>query len=267
MITTKEKVTPTKAAEWLEKEIENNRNTNPHRVESYARQMLKGLWMSETGETIKFNKAGMLIDGKHRLKAVIRSGVSIWFHVNYEIENDVINVIDSGFARNAGNVLAINKVPNFNNIGKLVRVYKTLIDLEGTYQKGATSYTPIEVLNEYVTDEEFFQYAYKLASRYYESFSKIIPPSFIGGFYAYCSKYSARKEKLNQFMDEFFNVTSACCRTIGTGRKKLLDDRLSPVKKLSGPHRYNTIIKAYNNYTAGNLQMTRIPLDTFEPIK
>lgn len=264
MVTTKEKVTPQKAKEWLALEVDNNRKTNHSRVESYARQMLSGCWMENTGETIKFNKSGKLIDGKHRLMAVVKSGKSITFHVNHEIDNDVINVLDSGFVRNTGNILTINSVPNANSIGMLIKVYKTLIDLNGFFPKGSRPYNSIEVLNEYAQDEPFFQNCVRVANRYYHSFNKIIPPSFIGGFYAYCSKYSTQKEQLDMFMEEFFNTNTVCCKTIQTARKKLLDDRLSYTKKLSPGQRYNIIIKAFNNYVKGSKDMTKIFLDTFE---
>jgi hypothetical protein len=44
-------------------------------IDCYAQQMRSGEWRF-TGDTIKVNKSGGLMDGQHRLQAVIRSGWS-----------------------------------------------------------------------------------------------------------------------------------------------------------------------------------------------
>lgn len=73
------KVTPEMATQMLAKN-EDNRKVNDKRVSAYASIMLNGGWMA-TGQPIIVSKEGMLIDGQHRLNAVVRAGVAVDFLV------------------------------------------------------------------------------------------------------------------------------------------------------------------------------------------
>lgn len=66
--------------------------------------MEKGQWKL-TGDSIKFNGAN-LIDGQHRLEAVVRSKTTIQCLVVRNLERDVFDVLDTGRGRQAGDVLS-----------------------------------------------------------------------------------------------------------------------------------------------------------------
>lgn len=100
-------VTPTIAAEWLATNTENNRKKKSGTIRKYANDMLRGKWVENSGETIKFGKDGKLKDGQHRLEAVVMSHKTITFTVVWGIENDAIQVIDTGAMRTAGDALTI----------------------------------------------------------------------------------------------------------------------------------------------------------------
>lgn len=68
-------VTPQQAAVWL-KENTHNRPLKPSVVRRYAREMLAGRWML-THQGIAFSASGWLLDGQHRLAAVVESGVTV----------------------------------------------------------------------------------------------------------------------------------------------------------------------------------------------
>ncbi len=102
----KVKVTPKKAEQWLEKNFRRNRKLRPAHVGKLASDMLADKW-HDTGDPIKFNMMDQLIDGQHRLSAVVMSGKTVTFTVATDVSNDAINVIDTGASRSAGDVLAI----------------------------------------------------------------------------------------------------------------------------------------------------------------
>ena len=62
-------ITPEMAEQWLKKNP-NNRSIRFATVKSYAKQMLAGDW-DITGQAISFDTEGKLIDGQHRLSAII----------------------------------------------------------------------------------------------------------------------------------------------------------------------------------------------------
>ena len=68
-------ITPEIAAEMLSRN-HNNRALRSRVVDLYAADMTNGVW-EETSQAITFDKDGYLLDGQHRLNAVVKSGQSI----------------------------------------------------------------------------------------------------------------------------------------------------------------------------------------------
>jgi hypothetical protein len=97
-------VTPELAAQW---HVTNPRPVRKTAVTRYARDMLAGKWqLSHQG--IAFNKEGKLIDGQHRLRAIIQSGVTVPMSVTYDVDDNAFAVFDSGIKRSAADSLAID---------------------------------------------------------------------------------------------------------------------------------------------------------------
>jgi hypothetical protein len=98
-------VTPESAAQWL---ATNGRN-RPIRARHVARlaaAMTRGEWRLN-GETIKIGVDGSLLDGQHRLLAIIASGVAVELTVAVDVDPAVFPTIDTGVKRQARDVLAI----------------------------------------------------------------------------------------------------------------------------------------------------------------
>lgn len=70
-----ETITPDKAQKYLASNT-NNRDIRPRTVAGYARDMKSGEW-SVNGEAILFSEDDRLIDGQHRLSAIVKAGVPI----------------------------------------------------------------------------------------------------------------------------------------------------------------------------------------------
>jgi hypothetical protein len=102
-------ITPELAAEWLAKNVEHNRNPKLARIDSYARDILNGNW-PVTGEAVKFDREGNLIDGQNRLRAVIAAGKGIWTIVVRGLTAESMLVLDSGASRNAADMVVISGV-------------------------------------------------------------------------------------------------------------------------------------------------------------
>ena len=100
-----ETISPEQAKKYLERNHA-NRNINEGRVTSYARDMKNGGWQLN-GEAIKFNKSGELIDGQHRLTAIIRSGVPVTMCVIVGLDAS-ISEVDRGKPRTTKDTLTID---------------------------------------------------------------------------------------------------------------------------------------------------------------
>lgn len=115
-----ETVTPVDAAALLDSNIENNRNISETKVREYVSALENGEWVVN-GEAIKISSAGHLVDGQHRLIAVLRSGVPMTTAVVYGVDEPTIVTMDTGKQRTLENVLAMRKVPNRNKVSTVLR--------------------------------------------------------------------------------------------------------------------------------------------------
>ena len=75
-------ITPEMAREWLKKNMHNNRPVLKATVHNYARQMRCGTW-NLTHQGIAFDQNGELVDGQHRLSAIIEANVPVKMNVTY----------------------------------------------------------------------------------------------------------------------------------------------------------------------------------------
>ena len=106
---TLETITPTMAAEWLRGNTVNRRLV-PNHVERLASEMLAGEWRL-TGDCIKF-AGDRLMDGQHRLQAVVQSGVTIQCFVARNVDLEVFAVLDTGRTRAGADVLSAHGYRN-----------------------------------------------------------------------------------------------------------------------------------------------------------
>jgi hypothetical protein len=97
-----------------------NRKIRPRVVECYAEDMLQGLW-DETGETIKFSRTGRLLDGQHRLMAIIESGTTLELLVVTGLPDKSQGSMDQGAGRTAMQALGMNDVPNASYCASVAR--------------------------------------------------------------------------------------------------------------------------------------------------
>ena len=114
-----EKITPEIAAKMLLKNI-NNRPITQSRVMEYAREMrIKNFHF--TGEAIKFDGDGNLLDGQHRLLAVEESKETVEMLVIRGLDKEAFKYMDTGRTRQAQDVLAIEGIKNAPKIAAMVK--------------------------------------------------------------------------------------------------------------------------------------------------
>lgn len=94
-------VTPELAQHWLKQcNVINFRSINKDRVKKYAEEMLRDCW-DENGVPIIFNDDQQLLDGQHRLAAVVKSGKTIKMLVVSGVQSGC-KTIDRGMGRTIG---------------------------------------------------------------------------------------------------------------------------------------------------------------------
>lgn len=135
---TLENITPYMAKKYLETQ-ERNREINSLRVLEYADRMKKGQWL--VGQAITFDGDGHLIDGQHRLAAIVKYGNAVDFLVVRGVSKESASVFDVGQKRTMAQVAKIqgidtprmserNSVLNSALIGSRLKARTTKADSE-----------------------------------------------------------------------------------------------------------------------------------------
>ena len=124
--TSVELVTPELAKLFLESQGR-NRNPSLTTVKYYAQTMLAGEWVL-TPQGLIFDQQDRLIDGQHRLLAVIESGCSISFHCSWGVPQELMMIIDQGLLRRAYQAATIQGLSATNNDLSVLRVFLTRFD-------------------------------------------------------------------------------------------------------------------------------------------
>lgn len=114
-----ELITPNLAEALLETNTE-NRKLRKSVVERYSQVMTLGDWLL-TPEPIVIADTGRLLNGQHRLNAVIKSGVNVRMFVVRNVSEKAFSAIDRGVSRTFSDAHGMAK--------KLVECAKLLIDI------------------------------------------------------------------------------------------------------------------------------------------
>ena len=147
-----------------------NRKLRRDRIIAYANEMSGGKWRSDC-EPIQLTRDGIVIDGQHRLAAVIKAGLPVKMLVLYGVQKDAFSKIDIGILRKTTDMLHIDGViiKNADTMFSGIRRY-ILIKKFGNFDRGplrsrmsAITYEEIKrtYLNNKETFDESFHFVHK----------------------------------------------------------------------------------------------------------
>lgn len=167
-------VTPQMAEDFLSRNP-NNRSLRSRVINSYARDMASGSWVLN-GETVKIASSGQLLDGQHRLSAVVQAGTTVPMIVVGNIAPEVMATVDAGAKRTYADAL---KLQGEENTSVLAAVTRRAVLWSGGYRSKTGSMTPTSLeMNEFLAGNRRLrtsaEVAVKIASR------TLLPASIIG---------------------------------------------------------------------------------------
>jgi hypothetical protein len=131
-------VTPSVAESWLSERNDNNRRLRQKVVLGYRRDMSAGKWQPHH-QGIAFSEDGKLLDGQHRLQAIVDSGVSVPLRVTTGVPQTAFITIDTGLKRLGADVL---EVPNVSTVIGILNVEHYI----NTKERSATNLQLIDLL-------------------------------------------------------------------------------------------------------------------------
>lgn len=119
-------ITPTQAAEWLKRNTRNRPICLPD-VDRYRRDLERGNWIT-THQGVAFALDGTLIDGQHRLTAIVEAGVGAEMPVFENLSLDAIAVIDDHRVRRIRDRVALidRDVPTTNEVACIKAMVRSI---------------------------------------------------------------------------------------------------------------------------------------------
>lgn len=157
-------ITPEVAQELLNRQSDLQRKLNPIHLNRLVNVMIEGKWIDFNGDTIKFDVNGLLLDGQHRLYAVIKSRKAIRTYIALGLDKDDIYFMDLWHkSRKTSDVFAMKGITNYaavsSAISSLWKYDNKVLD------KGNIYPDPEETFKYYLQNtniQESFKYAFKV---------------------------------------------------------------------------------------------------------
>ena len=112
-------VTPELAEQLLQRNT-GNRKLEAARVKQYAADIERGDW-ALNGEAIKVSVSGRILDGQHRLMAVIEASKSIESILITGLADEAQETMDQGKARSLGDLLRMRGESNYSTLAAVVK--------------------------------------------------------------------------------------------------------------------------------------------------
>ena len=133
-------ITPNEASKYLANNPA-NRKINESIVRAMAEDMKAGRWM-QTHQGIAISKTGRLLDGQHRLSAVIKAGIPVKMMVTFDVDEKAMDAIDQGRKRSISDIFLFSGEEAWMRNKSTIAAARFLLD------RGNNSSVPAEKIRE-----------------------------------------------------------------------------------------------------------------------
>lgn len=242
-------VTPQLAASWLLLNV-SNRKLRTNYIRQYIQDILTGNW-AMIGCPIKFSAEGQLMDGQHRLTAIVRANKCVKMVVMVGVNPNAFTHIDSGASRTVSDSLFIKGVSRSREVASIINVLNNNGIMGNRGVASAARNAPI-----YDSDPQRFDTAAEAACQV----KKLTMSSAYGAFFYLALK--AQPEKAQSFHRKFVTGTAEEDNPARFIREHMRDKY--PVGKRSGRDKQVEIglklVEAFKKYCEGKpMKRVKVP--------
>lgn len=262
-VATSEVVTPAMAEEFLSRPAM-NRNIKAEDVNRYVEIIKRDGWKTN-GEGISIGTDGSLLDGQHRLSAIVKSNTPVAMTISWNCDTTAMATIDTGRQRSLADVQKIYGIGGAKNILSVVK--QVMIERRGYSSEisvHVAKMTYSDILNEYQSErqsvyDDVAKYANKLVGSI-----KLLPCATLGGIigYIWLSYPNEYIGISREFFDELFDMKPCTKEFVHRTRNRILKDGLSKwAQNMSKQSKRNLIVHTWNAYIQGkNISHIASPL-------
>lgn len=237
-----------------------NRPLNKKTVEYYAKQMANGQW-TLSGQTISMSDRNTLLDGQHRLSAVILSAVPIYFNVAYNVPYESFVNYDSLRTRGMADVFAIEDVKNYVGVAAIISKYTSFkngyfshLGFSESLKSGGIcknkKLSNIESVSFYNQFPDLFNELANASQRFSKKIN-LFPKSTIGALMLYLIlDLKHDKDKVFSFFTQLYFNENVENYSIYLLREKLISGSIGRYRMI-GKLKLIYLIKCWNAYVTG----------------
>jgi hypothetical protein len=142
-------LTPEDAAKMLAiSQGHHQRKLRKANIDRLTHAITSGQWR-ETHQAIALNRDGIVIDGQHRLTAIVAAGMTVRVLIAKDVADETFDVIDTGSVRSPYDVLTLAGIPNAAKVAAACRLILTYGDVVGSadsFQSHRQKYTSADIL-------------------------------------------------------------------------------------------------------------------------
>lgn len=234
-----------------------NRKMQEGWVKKLAYIMKSGGWDEKNGATIQISEHGTLIDGQHRLQALIIANKRYHFNIAYNVPIEAFSITDIGKGRTIANALEANGVKSASDKGtiiigidRLVKSYRIRTEIRPSNKTSndKKNYTPRSILSIYEANKIVVEDANSVKGRAANYIGKInfMTKSAVGIFYGYTSLFYPSN------IVENYIIAIAKGENIDSNsveykiRQKLIETKSDPFQKMSSAQMVSMLIHGFN---------------------
>jgi len=243
-----ETITPSMAKTYLSRNI-NNRSLTKNHLAFLKSEMLAGNFKLN-GQSIVLGSTGRLLDGQHRLTAIIETGISIQSVVMHDVDESVFTTIDTGKQRGGYDALHIHGAKNSKHLASAIR---KILDRFGSERRLIGSDTHkignTEYVDFYKKNKRDLEALFELCHGWILRGSRVVSESEA---MAYVYLMRVEHDSAYEFIEEVItgdkkNPNSNSAQTL---RKKLIDTKLTGLTARDTQKR-DWVLTAFRHYYTG----------------
>lgn len=215
-------VTPSIAKKILDKHNGQNRTINSDHLSSLVRDIKRGHWIDDTGTMISFGTHGQLIDGQHRLSAIVKSGEALKLSFKFGLDAAAQRVIDTGRKRTFSDYIAMTEGLDAKYKTERASVTRLLYGFLHDQER-----PHIYTNNNKPTQSDLYDVAVEFGEDITEGVQTVLGPGLVQkvviGSYAAFVYVLAKHSDYSEYADEFFQL-------LGTGANLEADSPIIVVR-------------------------------------
>jgi hypothetical protein len=195
-------ITPEVAESMLRRNTK-NRKISPTNLAIIMGQLRNGDWQ-ENGESIKLDDLGNLLDGQHRLTAILKTGIPAQMLVVKGLPPEVFHTIDTGRPRRASDIFSMEGLKNATTVAASLRIINSYYQgwsatrLDGGTKKDYTNKQMLDLFQKHPKSVESAAFA----NNYKHKFGKFGTSLLAAWHYIF---YACSEPAAKEFFDKLIN--------------------------------------------------------------